>query len=172
MRLDRDYKVVRMIPLVKASGTAISSKTHGSGTQVSTGIADTSGYDRCRLEVEWRTLTAANHSLKTLRVYFASTATTLYASGVTANGGSLFSGRASGIVLSAKAASRGFHALDFSLAQMGTRKKYMGCKLIMSGATSGMQTVRAFLYRGDQFPPKSPVSQTNFNYTTFTQFDP
>lgn len=163
MRHDRNLKVVRMIPLQEIASTTVSAATQGSGGKVSQGIADLTGYDFCRVEIRRRTLASANTKIEKFHLYFASGATTLAASGT------LFSGRTSGIVLSAKTASRDFHAIEINLHSISNLKRYMGCKIEMSG-TSAAVDVTAYLIKGKIIPTPSPVSQTTFNYTSITSF--
>lgn len=150
MRWDRDFKLVRMIRLSKTtSGAALSANAYGS-TGSTAGVVDTTGWDRCRLELSFQARTnTTTQAVKTLKIGFQSAVSTLYASAT------VFSGLASGIVLSAKTSKCAIYAVDFALHNNGSRKRFMNCKYVYSGGTSGSVELRAYLYRGEQFPPST-----------------
>ena len=146
MRHDKDYKLVRMVALDEiTSGAAFSATTYGS-TGSTRGVADTTDWERCRLELRFLAATNTACQIKTLKVGFMSAVSTLFASST------VFSGRTSGIVLSAITTKCGCYAVDFPLHNNGSRKRYMTCKVVYSGGTSAIIEVAAYLYKGAQFP--------------------
>lgn len=146
MRHDKDYKLVRLVPLQKmTSGTAVSAITAGS-TGSTVGEADTTGWARCRLEIAFKARTNNACKIKTVKIGFASAASTLFASST------VFSGRASGIVVSAITTKCGCYAVDFALSTNASNKRWMNSKIVYSGGTSAEVELRAYLYKGEQFP--------------------
>lgn len=147
MRLDRDMKIVRMIPLQRGSTTGVSAATAGSGGHGTLGIVDTRGYNRCRVEVIRST---GAGKLTSVLLAFQSGAATLFASALT-GGGSLTG--TSGRVLNSTTATSFVRAFDINLAAHPARKRYLNCRIGQSLAASRSIAVHCILYQGETFPP-------------------
>lgn len=146
MRLDRDLKLVRMIPLQRGSTAGVSAGTAGSGGHETLGIVDTRGYDRCRIEVIRST---GAGKITSVLLAFQSGSAMTFASALAA-GGSLTG--ASGRVLNSTTATSFVRAFDISLVGP-KQKRYLNCRIGQSLAASRAIAVHAILYQGESFPP-------------------
>lgn len=164
MRMDRRFRFHRLMPPIKKTSGTTSARTIASGGKGGSGVMDTWGLGRIRVEVTRRSVGSATTNLKALHLGFASGAATLFASST------VFSGLTSGIVLSAKTGSTNTYAVEFDASALTGRKRYMNCKLNHSGS-SAVYEVRAYGLFLEQFPlstTTSPTVTANQNYTAFS----
>lgn len=171
MRMDRRIKFHRLMPPIKKTSGTTSARTIASGGKGGSGVMDTQGIGRIKIEITRRSVGSATTNIKSFRLHFASGAATLAASAHNASGS--FSGVTSGIVLSAKTGSTSTYGIEFDLTTMAKRKRYMNCTLTHSG-TSATYEVRAYGLFLEGFPPSTSTGAggqgvtANGNYTAYS----
>lgn len=161
MRFDLRPKLVKMIPDRKITSATVSAKTYGTGGHANSGIADLNGYDIAVIEVGQGIGLA--HKIKKLCLGFQSGAATLFASTT------VLSGLTSGAIITAVTTTGGVWRAIINLNAGAQRKRYLNCKLSVSGAATSAGTsyhVYCYLHQGKAFPQAS----TSTGYTTTTEY--
>ncbi len=161
MRFDLRPKLVKMIPDRKITSAVVSAKTYGTGGHVNSGVADTNGYDHAVIEVGQGIGLA--HNIKKLCLGFQSGAATLFASCTP------LSGLTSGAIITAKTTSGGVWRAIINLNAGAQRKRYLNCKLSVSGAATSAGVsyhVFCYLHRASTFPQASTAT----GYTSTTEY--